>query len=502
MRSGTSRIPDPAGRHFLVRLALAQRPRQFLATGAVLFGTLTAATMNIAVGRAVDDAVSTTDAGSLVLWIALLAGLYAANAAAGWLGTRQNEICYQRLCHDLRMRVTDRILDPRGVAAGRHRQYSPGELLSVASSDAGKSRGSPRPDRLPAGRGGGTLLYVAVVLLLIHPVLGLLVLIGTPVFVWLSALVTRPLRTRALERQQALGQTASVAEDALRSLPTVKGLGIVGALRDRYMRSSRRLYRASVRADSAQARTTAASEALGLCFVSAVGITGGWFAVWGQVTVGEVITVIGLSQFITGPVSMLGHNIAVRVALSSASARRVADILSAPYATQPPASDDDDPVRDVLEVVPALSVLPAGVTVVDALDPDQIGRLRQLPRHRVVVPPHEAELFEGTVADNIHPDREVALAALGDAACTDIPGGPDHQVGERGHRLSGGQRQRVALARALATDPDVLVLLDPTTSVDSATEQLIVARVHARATRTGTRVLVASSSPAWSSPTR
>jgi putative ABC transport system ATP-binding protein len=501
MRSGTSRIPDPAGRHFLVGLALAQRPRQFLATGAVLVGTLTAATMNIAVGRAVDDAVSTTAAGSLVLWIALLAGLYAVNAAAGWIGTRQNEICYQRLCHDLRMRVTDRILDPRGVAADRHRQYSPGELLSVASSDAGKAAEVLVLTVYPLAE-AVALLYVAVVLLLIHPVLGLLVLIGTPVFVWLSALVTRPLRTRALERQQALGQTASVAEDALRSLPTVKGLGIVGALRDRYMRSSRGLYRASVRADSAQARTTAASEALGLCFVSAVGITGGWFAVRGQVTVGEVITVIGLSQFITGPVSMLGHNIAVRVALSSASARRVADILSAPYATQRSASDDADPVRDVLEVVPALSVLPAGVTVVDALDPDQVGRLRQLPRHRVMVPSHEAELFEGTVADNIHPDREVALAALRDAACTDIPGGPDHQVGERGHRLSGGQRQRVALARALATDPDVLVLLDPTTSVDSVTEQQIVARVHARATRTGTRVLVASSSPAWSSPTR
>jgi putative ABC transport system ATP-binding protein len=66
-----------------------------------------------------------------------------------------------------------------------------------------------------------------------------------------------------------------------------------------------------------------------------------------------------------------------------------------------------------------------------------------------------------------------------------LPSGIDTNVGERGTSLSGGQRQRVALARALAANPPVLVLHEPTTAVDTATEAAIADGLRAlRAQRT------------------
>ena len=91
-------------------------------------------------------------------------------------------------------------------------------------------------------------------------------------------------------------------------------------------------------------------------------------------------------------------------------------------------------------------------------------------------------LFYGTVKENITygtfdaTDEEVIEAAKAAEAhdfIQNLPDGYDTMVGERGVKLSGGQRQRVTIARAVLKDPDILILDEATSDVDTETEMLI-----------------------------
>lgn len=107
-------------------------------------------------------------------------------------------------------------------------------------------------------------------------------------------------------------------------------------------------------------------------------------------------------------------------------------------------------------------------------------------RRNVGYVPQEAFLFFGTVRENIcigtpHIDDEAMLRAATIAGVDDFlkrhPHGYDLQVGERGQYLSGGQRESITIARALLLDPPVLLMDEPTGSMDNSSESRLRARL-------------------------
>ena len=128
----------------------------------------------------------------------------------------------------------------------------------------------------------------------------------------------------------------------------------------------------------------------------------------------------------------------------------------------------------------------SGSVLVDDLVTTQVDPLSL--RRQIGYVPQDVVLFHGSVRENIEMGRtqggDAALLAAIRTACLDetltqLPAGVGTQVGERGDLLSGGQRQTVAIARALLNAPSLLLLDEPSSMMDPATEQRLIAQLRA-----------------------
>jgi len=491
----------------------------------------------VLIGIIVDRAVATGSVEAILRWITVLAALFVVLTVVYRFGARLLMFAIARESHLLRVESSAKILDPLGIET----DYKVGELLSISSDDADEV--SYLLDYVPriVGAVVGTVVCGAV-LLSIHLPLGLMVLIGVPVVVF-GLQLTAPMIARRVEDQQAeIGRATALATDLISGQRPLQGIGAQANAAARYRVASRRALTATLRAARIQSIHSGAAAAAGALAAMAVAVVAAYFAIRGSMTVGQLITVIGLAQFLIEPFSLLAV-VPSWVAEARASANRVARVLSAPTRHSPVfAADPRDAaarlsVRNAthaglknlsFDVEPGefVAVLTSDVrdagALIDLLSGYQraedkgtvlVGgrRLDQIPlkerREHLLVEHHLSSLFSGTLETNLNvtgtdPRRgRVSVDDALQASCAvDVvdlhPDGLAHAVVERGASLSGGQRQRWTLARALLADPAVLVLHDPTTAIDTVTEQVIADGIRRLRTRAGRTTVVLTSSPA------
>jgi ATP-binding cassette subfamily B protein len=264
--------------------------------------------------------------------------------------------------------------------------------------------------------------------------------------------------------------------------------------------------------------------AITLAGSGAVLAIGGMHVLDGRISLGTLLLIVSYLGFVYGPLSAIATTTgALHGAL--ASARRVREVLAIPREAADESSLIDarrlrgdvqfenvsfsyGPGRPVLDHVsftarPGETVALVGLSgagkstlvsligrmyepssgrvLIDGVDVRRY-RLRSL-REQVAVVLQEAVLLSGSVADNLWYGRldanehEVVLAARAAHAeefIANLRRGFDMPIGEKGAQLSGGQKQRLSIARAFLKDAPILILDEPTASLDSISEQAVL----------------------------
>ncbi|MFD4599963.1 ABC transporter ATP-binding protein [Streptomyces sp. NPDC058464] len=521
-----------SGRDVLASSVRGQGRRVALGAALGSVHQLGEALVPVLIGVVVDQAVAGQDAGRLVLWLAVLAVLYVCLSWSFRLGARAGERGAEEAAHELRLAVVRRVLDPRG-GAGSDRLS--GELANVATEDA-KRVGAVNMALMSGVSAVVGITVSAVALLLTSVPLGLIVLLGTPVLLWLGHLLSKPLERRSEAEQDRAAGAAGVAADLVAGLRVLKGLGAQRAAVERYRRTSQVSLAATLRAARAESWQTGLVLALTGGFLALIAWVGGRLALDGSLTLGQLVSAVGLALFLLGPLETFAW-VNAELAQGRASAARIAEVLSAGPAVTGGEEPVPGAVRGELRLrgvrlggLDGLDLeVPAGrLTGIAVTDPacaeallsclgreadpesgsvelDGVPLTRLDParlRAAVLVAAHDAALFEGSLADNVvpadaHDDLLTAraMAAAGaDEVARSLPHGAATGVGEGGRSLSGGQRQRVLLARALRAGRPVLVVHDPTTAVDAVTEARIAEGL--REFRQGRTTVVVTNSPA------
>ncbi|MGW7614543.1 ABC transporter ATP-binding protein [Streptomyces antimycoticus] len=525
------RFPDPDPGNpdhrspisYLLWLAAYQRNAIFLGALYGIVHVLAQALVPAAVGKAIDAGIIARDQRALLWWGGAVVALGTIQAAAGIL--RDRAALTTRLGAAYR---TAQLIARQAARLGATlpKRVAKGEIVNAGVADIGRL-GEALAE---TARGSGSIVAIAVVAaILLHTSwqLGLVVLLGVPLMVGTVALLIRPLHRRQQRLREQQAELTGRAVDIVSGLRVLRGIGGEDVFADRYRADSQRVRAAGVAVARVEALLEGAKVLLPGLLTTVVVWLGAHYVASGRMGPGQLVAFYGYAVFLVDPLRRL-TTAAGRLTQGHVAARRITAFLAlrpefalGAAAPAPYEGPCEGPVP-LADPASGLIVAPGRFTAVACASPAdtatlaaRLGRytdstvtlgdtpLGDLPpdeiRRRILVADNDDRLFAGPLREELRgrgSDAELERAV--DAACARdiaeaLPDGLDDLVAESGRNFSGGQQQRLRLVRALMADPEVLILVEPTSAVDAHTEARIARGVSDL--RAGRTTLVFTTSP-------
>ncbi|MFW6088919.1 MAG: ABC transporter ATP-binding protein [Gemmatimonadota bacterium] len=516
----------PGPRTTLQRLLPRLRPYRLsvgIATVALVISAAIGLAFPIVVQFMLDAAFEGGDSETLTAIALILVGMFGVQAVTNFVQVYVLGATAERVVAGLRTELFAHLLT---LSPGFFAERNSGELTSRLTSDC-STLGTVLSHQLAELVRQILYLFGGLTLLaLLHTRLMLTTVMVAPVVVLSAFAFGRLLRKQSTRVQDNLAEANATAEEALTQIPTVQSFVREGWEEARYALRIRAALREAVRRALVRGGLFGLVTFIAFGGVVAVLWEGGRLVIAQEISAGQLVSFLLYAVTVAAAITALA-SLWSGFQEAMGAAHRVFDLLDTEPAIREPrhsealppssapgglvfhdvwfryATDEPWILRGINvaiqpgEIVALVGPSGAGKTTLASLvprfwDPTQGiitlrgADLRRIPlielRTAVGIVPQEPLLFADTIASNIAygrpeatPDEieQAARHAHAHEFIEQLPAGYDTLVGERGVRLSGGQRQRIAIARIFLKSPEVLILDEATSNLDSESERLV-----------------------------
>ncbi len=476
-----------------------------------------------AVGVAIDRGITDHSQTELFRWVGIVMALGLIQAVCGSLRHQMAVTNWMQAAYRT-VQVVGKHISVAGTALTD--EIPSGDIVNTVAADAMRIGGAY--DVLARFIGSIVAwIVVSLILLSTSVELGLIVLIGVPVLAAFTIPLMRPLHAAQSAQREAAGRLAALGSDTVAGLRILRGVGGEDVFLENYRRQSDLVRRSGNRIATPQAGLESGQVLLPAILTAIITFLGAHDVRNGTLQPGQLVAFFGYATFLTTPLRTAIEYV-ISTTRAYVGAGKVLRILRvAPRVEEPsdpsPWPHDITQLEDVRSGVTLYRGEMVGLVTDNADDAtiiaDRLGRfvtdvddvlvndvaLNTFSVHdtrsNIVVSEIEPRLFSGELRYELVPHgmatNDNILQALEAASAMDIldalDDGLNTEVEERARSFSGGQRQRLSLARALLRDAEVLILVDPTSAVDTHTEGRIATRL--RDAREGRTTLIATTSP-------